>query len=70
MPPVTSPAESMPIAEPYQRPAITPRGTAALRLAEFGDAWAELTQADRAWFAHWLTELLVDACQGEIAHAR
>ena len=50
------------IAEPYQRPAITPRGVAALRLADFRDVWAELDQADRAWFAEDLTELLVDAC--------
>jgi len=58
---------TLPIAEPYQRPAITPRGTAALRLAEFGDLWDELTPADRAWFAPWLTELLVDAVLPETA---
>ncbi len=45
------------------RSAITARGTAALRLAEFEDQWRELTHADRAWFTAWLTELLVDACQ-------
>ena len=50
------------IVEPYQRPVLTPRGTAACRLTEFQDVWAELTAEDRAWFAHWLTELLVDAC--------
>ena len=55
------------IAEPYQRPAITPRGEAALRLSEFQDAWAELTAEDRAWFAHWLNELLVDAVVPETA---
>ncbi len=42
---------------------LTGRGVAAARLSEFQDAWADLTQPDRAWFAHWLTELLVDACQ-------
>ena len=42
--------------------ALTPRGTAAVRLSAFQDAWDELTAEDRAWFAHWLTELLVDAC--------
>ena len=47
--------------------ALTPRGTAAARLSEFQDAWAELTAEDRAWFAHWLTELLVDACLEEPA---
>ena len=41
--------------------ALTPRGTAAARLGEFQDAWAELTAADRAWFAEWLRDLLVDA---------
>ncbi len=45
------------------RSALTARGTAACRLSEFQDAWAELTAEDRAWFAHWLTELLVDACE-------
>ena len=42
--------------------ALTARGTAACRLSAFQDVWAELTAEDRAWFAHWLTELLVDAC--------
>ncbi len=51
------------IVEPYQRPAITARGTAAARLSEFQDCWTQLTAEDRAWFAHWLTELLVDACE-------
>ncbi len=50
--------------------AITPRGRAACRLSEFQDVWAELTAEDRAWFAHWLNELLVDACMGEIATGR
>ncbi len=63
MPPVTSPAEPVPveIVPAWAPVALTPRGTAYLRLAEFRDAWAELTAEDRAWFAHWLTELLVDA---------
>ena len=43
--------------------ALTARGTAACRLSEFADQWATLDQADRAWFAEWLTTLLVDACQ-------
>ena len=62
LPTVESTPATLPIVEPYQRPAITPRGVAVLRLAEFTDAWAELTAEDRAYFAHWLTELLVDAC--------
>jgi len=46
--------------------ALTPRGTAAARLSDFQDQWDQLTSADRAWFAHWLTALLVDACEGEL----
>ena len=42
---------------------LTSRGVAACRLGEFADAWSELSQADRCWFAETLTELLVDACQ-------
>jgi hypothetical protein len=44
-------------------PVLTSRGVAACRLTDFQEAWAELTLEDRRWFAHWLTELLVDACQ-------
>ena len=46
--------------------ALTARGTAAVRLSAFQDVWAELTAEDRQWFAHWLTALLVDACEGEL----
>jgi len=42
---------------------LTSRGVAACRLSDFQGVWAELTQADRRWFAEWLTSLLVDACQ-------
>ncbi len=42
---------------------LTDRGAAACRLSDFQDAWDQLTSADRRWFAEWLTELLVDACQ-------
>ena len=45
----------------YQRPAITPRGTAYLRLAEFRNVWAGLGPEDRAYFAEDLRDLLVDA---------
>ena len=64
MPPFTCPTGSVPVAiAPARAPvALTPRGAAACRLSEFQDVWAELTAEDRAWFAHWLTELLVDAC--------
>ena len=58
---------TLPIAESYQRPAITPRGTAYLRLAEFRDVWAELGPADRAYFAEDLRDLLVDAVLPETA---
>ena len=50
------------LASPDARSALTPRGRAAARLSEFQDEWATLTREDREWFAHWLTELLVDAC--------
>ena len=49
-------------ATPIGVAAVTARGTAACRLSEFQDIWSELTAEDRAWFAHWLAELLVDAC--------
>ncbi len=72
MPPSRTATETVPatlaIAEPYQRPALTPRGTAAAHLSRFQDVWAELDQADRAWFAHWLNELLVDAVDLEARH--
>ena len=40
---------------------LTARGVAYLRLAEFRDLWSELNQADRAWFAEDLRDLLVEA---------
>ena len=40
---------------------LTARGVATCRLSEFQDVWAELAPADRAWFAEWLRDLLVDA---------
>ncbi len=43
--------------------AVTPRGTAALRLSECGDVWEQLTAANRECFS----ELLVDACDDEAA---
>jgi hypothetical protein len=49
------------IVEPYQRPAITARGVAALRLAEFEDRWNELTTADKAWFREWLADIFASA---------
>ena len=61
---------TLPIAEPYQRPVITPRGTAALRLAEFGDVWDELSTEDRAWFAPWINQLLIDAVPSGVPDGR
>ena len=58
---------SVPYAPGWAPAAVTARGHAACRLSEFQDAWAELTIADRAWFARWLSELLVDACDAEAA---
>ena len=50
--------------------AVTPRGRVACRLSEFQDTWAELTAEDRAWFAHWLNELLIDAVVPEVRRGR
>ena len=47
--------------------ALTACRRAACRLSEFQDAWAELSQEDRAWFAEDLRELLIDAVLGETA---
>jgi len=46
----------------WARVALTACGTAAARFSDFQDAWAVLMAEGRAWFAHWLTELLIDAC--------
>ncbi len=69
MPPVTCATESVPtIFAPGWAPAVlTSRGVAACRLSEFQDAWAELGVQDRAWFARWLSELLIDASTAEMA---
>ena len=63
MPPVDISTQSVPVAyAPGWAPvAITARGSAALRLAEFRDVWATLGAQDRAWFAEDLRELLVEA---------
>ncbi len=58
---------TLPIAEPYQRPAVTASGAAYLRLAKFRDAWAGLAVEDRAYFAEDLRDLLVDAVLCEMA---
>ena len=55
-------AETIAAAAGSEPAALTPRGIAAAHLSRFQDVWSELTPEDRAWFAHWLTELLVDAC--------
>ena len=61
MPPVTSSTRTMPIVAAYQRPVLTPRGTAAAHLSRFQDCWNDLEPADREWFASWLNELLIEA---------
>ena len=49
---------------PRQEPVpLTDRGIAC-RLSQFQDAFNELGTADhRAWFGHWISELLVEACE-------
>ena len=54
---------SVAYAHGWEPAVLTSRGVAACRLSEFADQWAALDQADRAWFAEWLADLLVDACQ-------
>ncbi len=66
-PATQSTPSTLAIAEPYQQPAITPRGAAYLRLAEFRDVWAGLGLEDRAYFAEDLRDLLVDAVLPETA---
>ena len=69
MPPVTSPAEPMPVAfaPAWAPPVVTARGTAYLRLMNFRDTWATLGAEDRAYFAEDLRELLIDAVMPETA---
>ena len=45
---------------------LTARGAAASHLGRFQDAWADLTAEDRAWFAEWLRDLLIDAVEGGV----
>ena len=56
-------AHPVSVAADHRATALTPRGTGAARLSDFQDIWANLTAEDRAYFAEWLAELLVDACQ-------
>ena len=55
------------IVQPYQRPVLTARGHAAAHLSRFQDEWDRLEARDRAWFADWLRDLLVDAVLPETA---
>ena len=63
----TAPPPAVSYAPGWAPVALTPRGTAACRLAEFRNVWAELSPADRAWFAEDLRDLLVDAVLPETA---
>ena len=42
---------------PEPRPALTPRGAAAVHLIRFEEIWAELGGADRRYFASTLEDL-------------
>ena len=46
---------------------LTDRGSAMCRLLEFEAAFKTLNVEDRAWFARELSELLIDACDAELA---
>ncbi len=63
-PPATAEPPAVAIVPGWEPAALTPRGTAAARLGAFQDVWGELDQADRAWFASWLNDLLIDAVLG------
>ena len=69
MPSIATTTESVPVAYApgWEPAAVTPRGHAACRLSDFQDAWSELGQADRRWFAETLAALLVDASTAEMA---
>ena len=61
-------AGSGPAYAPGWAPAVlTDRGAAMCRLIDFEDAFAALGVADRAYFAYRLSELLVEACEAEMA---
>jgi len=59
--------EARPAAEAVPDPRHPARGTAMCRLSEFIDALEALSVEDRAWFAYWLSELLVTACDAKTA---
>ena len=63
----TNPAPARTVAPGWAPATLTDRGTAMCRLSEFIDAFEALDTADRAWFAYWLSELLVTACEAETA---
>jgi len=51
----------------WARATLTDRGAAMCRLLDFEGAFAALGVADRAYFAYRLSELLVEACDAELA---
>ena len=60
-------AESATFAPGWAPAVLTDRGTAMCRLSEFQDAFADLDTAGKAYFAYRLSELLVEACDAELA---
>ncbi len=62
-----APARTFAFAPGWEPAVLTDRGAAACRLSGFQDVFADLDAADRAWFAYWLSELLVEACDAEVA---
>ena len=48
-----------------QRPALTPRGEAAVHLIRFEEVWAELGAEDRGYFAATLEQLAQEATAAE-----
>ena len=70
LPIVESTPPTLPIVAAYHGPALTPRGTAAAHLSRFQDCCDDLDPADRAWFASWLNDLLIEAVVPDLPPAR
>ena len=63
----SAPARTFAFAPGWEPATLTDRGSAMCRLLDFEAAFKTLSVADRAYFARELSELLVDACDAEVA---
>ncbi len=62
-----NPAPARTFAAGWAPATLTDRGAAMCRLLDFEGAFAALDVAGRACFAYRLSELLVEACDAEVA---